>query len=198
MKLIIASNNAHKIREIKAILGGRFDQVLSMQEAGLDMEVEENGTTFRENALIKARAVAGAAGCAALADDSGLSVEALNGAPGVYSARYAGTHGDDEANNDKLLREMQDVPDGQRGAAYHCAIALVRPGRGELVAEGGCPGVILRKRQGSGGFGYDPLFFLPEYGCTMAQLTSQQKNTMSHRFRALIALEKLLGEETPV
>ncbi len=195
MKLIIASNNAHKIREIKAILGGRFDQVLSMREAGLEMEIEENGTTFRENALIKAHAVADATGCAALADDSGLSVDALDGAPGVYSARYAGMHGDDEANNDKLLREMQHVPDGQRQGAYHCAMALVRPDGTELVAEGSCAGEILRARQGKGGFGYDPLFFLPAYNCTMAELSPEQKNAMSHRFQALIALEKQLDEE---
>ena len=195
MKLSIASNNAHKIQEIKAILGRRFDQVLSMREAGLDMEIEENGTTFQQNALIKARAVAEATGCAALADDSGLSVDALDGAPGVYSARYAGVHGDDEANNDKLLQQMQPVADGHRGAAYHCVMALVRPDGTELTAEGSCRGEILRQRQGTGGFGYDPLFFLPEYGCTMAQLTPQQKNAMSHRFRALVALEKQLDEE---
>ena len=195
MKLIIASNNAHKIKEIKSILGNRFDEILSMREAGLDMDIEENGTTFCENALIKARAVAEATGCAALADDSGLAVDALGGAPGVYSARYAGEHGDDEANNDKVLAEMADVPDGERGAAYHCVIALVRPGMRELTADGACQGWLLRQRQGTGGFGYDPLFFLPEFDRTMAQLTPEEKNSMSHRFRALEALVKLLDQE---
>jgi len=195
MKLIIASNNAHKIKEIKAILGERFDEILSMREAGLDMDIEENGMTFCENALIKARAVAEATGCAALADDSGLAVDALEGAPGVYSARYAGEHGDDEANNDKVLAEMENVPEGERGAAYHCVIALVRPGKQELTADGACHGYLLRYRQGTGGFGYDPLFYIPEFNRTMAQLTPEEKNSMSHRYRALEALVKLLDQE---
>ena len=196
MKLIIASNNGHKIKEIKAILGERFDEILSMREAGLDMEIEENGTTFAENAMIKACAVSEATGCAALADDSGLAVDALNGAPGVYSARYAGEHGNDEANNDKVLEELINVPDGQRGAAYHCVIALVRPGMKALSADGSCRGEMLRYRQGNGGFGYDPLFYLPEFDRTMAELTPEEKNSMSHRFRALEALVKLLDQET--
>jgi XTP/dITP diphosphohydrolase len=195
MKLIIASNNEHKIREIKAILQDRFREILSMEEAGLLMDIEETGVTFRENALIKARAVAEASGCAALADDSGLMVDALNGAPGVYSARYCGVHGNDEANNDKLLERMAGVPAWRRGAGYWCAMALVRPGMEDRVAEGSCRGRILEQRRGSGGFGYDPLFYLPEFDCTMAQLTPGQKNAISHRYRALVKLEEMLEEE---
>ena len=195
MKLIIASNNTHKIQEIKAILKERFPEILSMEEAGLFMEIEETGTTFGENALIKARAVAEATGCAALADDSGLMVDALHGEPGVYSARYAGGHGDDEANNDKLLGKMAGMPRLQRGGAYWCAMALVRPGMAELVAEGSCQGQILEKRQGNGGFGYDPLFYLPKLGRSMAELEPGEKNAISHRYRALVKLDELLKQE---
>lgn len=195
MTLIIASNNAHKVREIGAMAAGRFERVLTMKEAGLDLDVEETGSTFQENALLKAQAVANAAGQAALADDSGLEVFALGGEPGVYSARYCGWHGDDEANNRKLLERMASVPDGRRAARYVCAVALVRPGLKTLTAWGECPGVILREPRGHGGFGYDPLFYLPELHCTMAELTPEQKNAISHRHHALQALLRLLAAE---
>ena len=193
MNLVIASNNKHKIAEIKQILAGDFDDILSMAEAGVFGDIEETGKTFRDNALIKARHVAEKVGCAVLADDSGLEVEALGGAPGVYSARYCGRHGDDEANNDKLLGEMENVTD--RKARFTCAAALVIPGGKELVAEGHCPGEIIHGRRGTGGFGYDPLFYMDYLGKTMAELDSETKNGISHRFKALTALKELLESE---
>jgi XTP/dITP diphosphohydrolase len=190
MRLVIASNNKNKIIEIKEILGDDFDEIVSMSEAGIEVDIEENGETFIENSLIKARYVASKLGCAAIADDSGLEVYALNGEPGIYSARYSGHHGDDDANNKKLLKEMQCIDN--RDARYVCAIALVRPDEEELVATGYCPGAILREPQGTGGFGYDPLFYLEAFNKTMAQIDMETKNKISHRYNALVGLKNLL------
>ena len=193
MKLIIASNNAHKLIEIKAILGGLFDEILSMREAGIDHETVEDGATFMENAEKKAREIAQITGCCALADDSGICVDALDGAPGIYSARFCGHHGDDEANNRLLLKKLEGRED--RGAHYTCAIALVYPDGRQVCAEGYMYGQIGYEEKGENGFGYDPLFFLPEYGCTAAQLSPEEKNLISHRASALHALlEKLHAE----
>ena len=192
MKLILASNNAHKLEEIRAILGPWFEEIQSLREAGIDHETVEDGKTFMENAIKKAREIAELSGCCALADDSGLCVDALDGAPGLYSARFSGVHGDDEANNDLLLKKLEGVPDAERGAHYTCAVALVYPDGKTLTAEGYLYGVIGHERRGTGGFGYDPLFFLPDYGCTTAQLPPGGKNTISHRAKALHALEKQL------
>ena len=190
MKLIIASNNAHKLVEIKAILGSLFDEILSMREAGIDHETIEDGATFMENAEKKAREIAQIAGCCALADDSGICVDALDGAPGIYSARFCGRHGDDAANNRLLLEKLKDKND--RKAHYTCAIALVYPDGRQVCAEGYMYGQIGHEEKGENGFGYDPLFFLPEYGCTAAQLSPEEKNLISHRASALHALlEKL-------
>ena len=156
MTLVLATGNAHKAVEIRAILGKRFGEILTMKEAGLDLDIEETGDTFAQNALIKAQAVADALGCAALADDSGLSVDALGGQPGVYSARYAGPQHNDQDNIEKLLTVMEPVPNDQRQAQFCCAMALVRPGRLPLVVEGTCCGQILRELRGQDGFGYDP------------------------------------------
>ena len=191
-RLIVASNNGNKLKEFTAILGGRF-QIVSMHDAGVDADIEETGTTFEENALIKAHYVAQATGCAAIADDSGLAVDALNGAPGVYSARYCGRHGDDEANNDLLLQNLKDVP-APRKARYVAAIALVRPGKPDIVRRGECGGEILFERRGNGGFGYDPLF-LCETGETFAQITPEVKNAISHRRRGIEAVLRALEEE---
>ena len=191
MKLIIASNNEHKIREIREILGGKFEEVLSMKEAGINVNVVENGKTFLDNARKKATEIADAlpkGGYAVLADDSGLSVDALNGEPGVYSARYAGEEHDDKANNDKLLRMMNGVPYNERGCEFVCAMVLVRTGMKNIEVEGRYRGVLMTEPVGSSGFGYDPLFFSEEYGKTFAQLTSEQKNEISHRKRALEAV----------
>ena len=193
MKLIIASNNEHKLREIKAILNGFFDEILSLGEAGITHETVEDGSTFLENALKKAREIAQLSGCGALADDSGLCVDALGGAPGIYSARFSGVHGDDKANNRLLLEKMQGVED--RRAHFACAIALVRPDGSCVTAEGAFHGLITREERGSNGFGYDPLLYLPEYGCTSAELPPEEKNRISHRAKALHALVEKLREE---
>ena len=190
MKLIIASNNTHKLTEIKQILGNYFGEILSMREAGIDHETVEDGETFMQNALKKAREIAEISGCCVLADDSGICVDALDGAPGIFSARFAGVHGDDEANNDLLLEKLRNVAD--RGAHYTCAMALVYPDGRELTAEGYLYGEIGFERRGSNGFGYDPLFVLPERGCTTAQLSPEEKNAISHRANALhLLVEKL-------
>lgn len=194
-RLILASGNFGKLKEMRMLLGDRFD-VISMKEAGFDIEVEENGETFAENALIKANALMQASGCAAAADDSGLSVDALNGRPGVHSARYAGVHGDDEANNRLLLKEMEQVPDDRRTARYECVMALCRPGREPILAGGKCEGKILRAYVGTGGFGYDPLFLSDDLGITFAQADLDAKNRISHRARAIRALLEKLEEES--
>lgn len=193
MKLILASNNAHKLIEIRAILGGEFDEILSMREAGIVHETVEDGSSFLENAEKKAREIMEISGCCALADDSGLCVDALGGAPGIFSARYAGEHGDDKANNRKLLRELEGVED--RRAHFACAMVLVRPDGSVVRAEGRMDGVIAFEEAGENGFGYDPLFYLPERGCTNAQLTPEEKNAISHRANALHALLQKLREE---
>ena len=191
-RLIVASNNKNKLREFAAIMGGMYD-VISMKDAGIDADVEENGTTFEENALIKAQYVMDVAGCAAIADDSGLEVDALGGAPGVYSARYCGHHGDDEANNQLLLKNLEDVEEPRTGR-YVAAIALARPGKPTLVRRGTCEGKILRAYRGTGGFGYDPLFEC-ETGETFAEVSMETKNAISHRKRGIVAVLKALGEE---
>lgn len=183
MKLIIASNNQHKLVEIKEILGDFFSEIVSAREAGIEHETVEDGTTFLENALKKAREMTEISGCAALADDSGICVDALGGAPGIYSARFSGVHGDDAANNRLLLEKMEGVTD--RKAHYTCAIALSYPDGREVTAEGYFHGEIGYEEKGQYGFGYDPLFYLPEYGCTSAEILPEEKNKISHRAAAL-------------
>ena len=193
-RLVLASNNFGKLRELKAILGDLYD-VRSMREMGVNVDVEENGETFEENALIKAEALMNITGCATLADDSGLCVDALNGRPGVYSARYCGVHGDDEANNQLLLKELENTDDPDRTAHYGCAVALCRPGHANLTAYGACAGRILREYRGEGGFGYDPLFYSDDLGVTFAEADPEAKNGVSHRARAIHALLKKLEVE---
>ncbi|MBS1419032.1 MAG: RdgB/HAM1 family non-canonical purine NTP pyrophosphatase [Oscillospiraceae bacterium] len=192
MKLIIASNNAHKLTEIKAILGGMFDEILSMREAGIEHETIEDGSSFMENAEKKAREIAELSGCCALADDSGICVDALGGAPGIFSARFSGVHGDDKANNRLLLEKLETAE--TRAAHYTCAIALVRPDGSCVRAEGHMQGVIAHEEAGENGFGYDPLFFLPQYGLTAAQISPEEKNRISHRAQALHQLLAELGK----
>jgi len=194
MKLIIASNNAHKLSEIKAILGGMFEEIVSMREAGIDHETIEDGSTFMENAEKKAREIAEISGCYSIADDSGICVDALDGAPGIFSARFCGRHGDDKANNNLLLEKLKDTPDAQRGAHYTCAIALAGPDGSMVRAEGYMYGVIGHEEIGTNGFGYDPLFILPEYGMTAAQISPEEKNRISHRANALQLLLKELNK----
>ena len=197
MKLIIASNNAHKLTEMKAILAPYFDDVQSMREAGIEHETVEDGQTFLENAVKKARELAEISGCCAIADDSGLCVDALDGAPGVYSARFSGVHGDDKANNRLLLEKLAGVT--ERGAHYTCAIALAWPDGRLLTAEDYLYGEIARDEKGSNGFGYDPLFLLPELGLRTAEISTEEKNRISHRGKALRKLvEKLEAQSGSV
>lgn len=197
MKLIIATNNAHKAQEIRQILADSFSALDTLREVGLAIEVVEDGATFAENAVKKAEQVLAAAPGydAALSDDSGLAVDALGGAPGVYSARYAGPQHDDADNNRKLMADMAGVPDGQRGCRFVCAVALARRGRPTVTAEGACEGVLLRAPRGENGFGYDPYFYYPPAGRTFAELTGEAKNAVSHRRRALESLRALLAQE---
>lgn len=188
MTLLLATHNAHKVEEFRAILAsfsvgaeGAF-RVLSYRDVPNIPDVEETGTTFAENALLKAEASA-KLGYITVADDSGLAVDALDGAPGIFSARYAGVHGDDAANNRKLLSELDGIDD--RGAHYVCAIACVFPDGRHFTVEGTCEGQILSAPRGGGGFGYDPLFLIPETGKTFAEMTPEEKNARSHRTAAL-------------
>jgi XTP/dITP diphosphohydrolase len=187
----MATSNPGKIREIARMLEGLGIDVVAQSEFGVS-DADETGATFAENSLIKAQHAAAATGLPAIADDSGLAVDALGGAPGVYSARYAGDAGD-EANNDKLLAELADVAD--RGAAFHCVATYVAPGEAPLVASGEWRGEILRAPRGDGGFGYDPLFYVPECGCSSAELEPEEKNARSHRGQALRKLVELLEQK---
>lgn len=197
MKLLIASNNAHKVREIEEILAGYFDEMVTMREAGLDIDVVEDGKTFRENAVKKATEILEKSGFdAALADDTGLCVDALGGAPGVYSARYAGEGHDTDANNALLMENMRDVPDEQRSCRFTCCVALARKERPVLAVEGKAEGLLLREPAGENGFGYDPYFFYPPLNKSFAELTSEEKNSVSHRRAALDALRQALDTET--
>ena len=193
-KLVLATGNFGKLKEMRLLLGEHYD-VVSMKELGLDPEIDENGSTFEENALIKAQTLMDLTHCAAIADDSGLEVDALGGRPGVYSARYAGVHGDDEANNQLLLKELENVAE-PRTARYVCAMALCRPGKAPLITRGTCEGEILRAYRGEGGFGYDPLFFSRDFGKTFAEVSLEEKNGVSHRARAIQAmLDQLEADE---
>ena len=190
--VVIASNNAHKIQEISHMLEDRLN-VISMREAGFEDEIDENGETFEENAAIKARAVAKATGFCALGDDSGLSVDALDGAPGVHAARYCGHHGDDKANNDLLIANMSGIPAEDRTAEFVCAMALSLPNGDVTTVRGTCPGVITFTPRGEGGFGYDPYF---EYlsGETFAEMAQEEKNRISHRANAMRQMLPYLEE----
>ncbi|WP_449447302.1 RdgB/HAM1 family non-canonical purine NTP pyrophosphatase [Thermomonas brevis] len=193
MKLVLASGNAGKLAELRDLLGAEFE-LHAQSEFGVD-DAEETGLSFIENAILKARHAARATGLPALGDDSGLCVDALHGAPGLYSARYAGTHGDSEANIHKLLRELDGVPDAARGARFVCVLALVRHADDPmpLVAEGAWEGRILHAPRGGNGFGYDPVFFSPAHGCGAAELPAETKNRDSHRGIALAKLRALLA-----
>ncbi|MDI6692610.1 MAG: XTP/dITP diphosphatase [Anaerosomatales bacterium] len=196
MRVVVASNNEGKLREIRHVLEPLgWEVVRAADIGGMVPDVEETGATFLENALLKARAYAETFDCVALADDSGLEVDALGGAPGVRSARYAGEPSDDAANNAKLLAELADVPASERTAHFRCVVALVWPDGRVLAADGVCEGSIGFEPRGSGGFGYDPLF-LPDAtpGRTMAELSPDEKSAISHRGSALRALREALGQ----
>ena len=190
MKWVAATSNPGKLREFRAIFEAYGMELMAKDEAGVTEEPEENGTTFAENALIKARACAEVCGLPTLADDSGLTVDALHGAPGIYSARYAEVG----HRRERVLRELENVPDEERGAAFVCVIACVIPGKCEFTVEGECRGRIAHENRGTGGFGYDPIFYVPEEGMTFAQIPAERKNQISHRARALAALREKLME----
>jgi len=194
LKMIAATNNSHKLEEIRAILKDKGVEIISLAEAGLNIEIEENGETFIENALIKAREVQRLTGEAAIADDSGLEVDALGGQPGVRSARYSGETGadKDKKNNEKLKEALKDIPDDKRGARFCSAIAAVYPEGREITAEGYVYGKIGYIEKGEYGFGYDPLFIVDGYGRTMAEIDLSEKNKISHRANALKEFVKKL------
>ena len=194
VKIVLASRNRHKIKELEALLNKYTEgvEVISLDEAGIFGEIEENGSDFRENALIKARAAA-ASGYIGMGDDSGLCVRALGGAPGIYSARYAGEHGNDSANNRLLLENLKGKTD--RYAEFVCSIACVFPDGREICVDGKVEGRIREEPSGEGGFGYDPLFFYEPFGKTLAQTTPEEKNSVSHRGRAIEALALALREK---
>lgn len=192
MKLVLASNNAHKLEELRAILTTLGMDVVSQKEMNINIEPEENGTTFEENSHIKAKTIMDACGIATIADDSGLMVEALGGEPGVYSARYGNCAADRDRLN-YLLSKMEDKEN--RAAKFVSVITMLTPDGKKIVARGECPGQILRAPQGENGFGYDPVFYVPEKGCTFAQLPPQEKNAISHRARALQAFAQLVRKE---
>lgn len=192
MKLVLASSNAGKLVELRELLGDGFE-LHAQSEFGV-ADADETGLSFIENAILKARHAARATGLPALGDDSGLCVDALNGAPGLYSARYAGTHGSSDANIDKLLSELGSTDDAQRGARFVCVLALVRHADDPmpLIAEGVWEGRVLWQRRGANGFGYDPVFFSPAHGASAAELPADVKNRDSHRGMALAKLRGLL------
>lgn len=193
--VVAASRNRHKIEEIEAITGKFGMRVISRDEAGIPpVEIVEDGETFEENSLKKAKEIMKLCSKITLADDSGLMVDYLDGAPGVYSARFAGEDGNDEANNRKLLELLDGVPAEERTAKFVSVITMIYPDGTVLTARGECPGMIITAPAGNGGFGYDPLFVPEGYDKTFAQLSAEEKNAISHRAKALVQLEKLLTE----
>ena len=196
MKLILATNNAHKMREIFEILGAEFPDMVTLKQAGLEIDVEEDGSTFAENAIKKAEEVLKFSGYpAALADDSGLIVDELGGAPGVYSARYAGEGHNDADNKAKLMRDMAGVPTERRTCRFASAVALAREGKETICVMGYAEGILLTEARGQNGFGYDPYFFYPPFGKSFAELSAEEKNSVSHRKHALEALLEVLRQE---
>ena len=192
-RLILASSNKDKAREIAEILNGTPFVVTTMKEEGFDPEIVEDGKTFEENALIKARTVhALAQNAYVMADDSGLCIDALDGAPGIYSARFCGEDSTYPEKFAKIFEMLRDVPEEQRTAKFVCSIAVVRPDGSEFTVRGEVCGVLHEKPAGDGGFGYDPIFYVPEFGMTTAQMTKEQKNSISHRGNALRAMAEML------
>ncbi|MBR6377759.1 MAG: XTP/dITP diphosphatase [Oscillospiraceae bacterium] len=193
MKVILASQNRHKLQEIQAILAPYDIQLVLQSELGLHIDVEETGTTFEENSELKARAVMEATGMPAIADDSGICVDVLGGEPGIYSARYGAPECvTDEDRLYHLLKNLRGIRAEERTARFVCVITLLWPDGRKLVAKGSCEGLITFEPRGENGFGYDPIFFSPAHGCTLAQLPPEEKNKISHRANALNRLEQML------
>ena len=194
-KLILATSNKDKAREIAEILSDTPFVVTTMKEEGYDPDIVEDGKTFEENALIKARTVhALAEGAYVMADDSGLCIDALDGAPGIYSARFCGENSTYPEKFAKIFEMLKDVPEEKRTAKFVCSIAVVRPDGSEFTVRGEICGVLHEKPMGDGGFGYDPIFYVPEFGMTTAQMTKEQKNSISHRGKALRMMKKVLED----
>ena len=192
-KIIFATSNENKMREIRQIMGDMPIEILSMKQAGISADIEENGTTFEENALIKARAIAEITNEIVLADDSGLEIDALNKEPGIYSARYMGEDTSYRIKNQNLIERLEGVEEDKRTARFVCAIAAAFPGGEVITTIGTVEGMIAHGEKGENGFGYDPIFYVPEFGCTTAELSDEEKNKISHRGNALRAMkEKLL------
>ncbi len=194
-RIVFATGNVGKMREIRMIMEDMGMEILSMKEIGINPDIVEDGTTFTENAIIKAKAVAALTDAIVLADDSGLEIDALNKEPGIYSARYMGEDTSYRLKNANLIERLEGVPDEKRTARFVCAIAAVLPNGELLTTLGTVEGRIGYEEKGANGFGYDPIFFLPEFGCTSAELTDEQKNEISHRGKALRAMKELLQEK---
>ena len=194
VKILFATGNKGKVNEIREILKGVDAEVLTMKEAGFDIEVDENGSTYEENAILKAKAVMEASGCLTLADDSGLEVDYRNKEPGINSARYMGHETSYDIKNQSFIDKLQGVPDEQRTARFVCAIAAVLPGGRELTTRATIEGRIDYEEKGEHGFGYDPIFYVPELGCTTAEIPESEKNLISHRGKALTQMKEKLQE----
>lgn len=192
-QVVIATKNKGKAKDFEALFGPLGYEVVTMFEVAPDMEIEETGKTFEENAILKAETLSRELGKLVIADDSGLAVDALNGEPGVYSARYAGDH-DDEANIVKVLDKLQGVPDEKRTARFCCALAIAGPDVETTTVFGTCEGIILHEKRGTNGFGYDPIFFVPELDRAMAELTPEEKGAISHRGNAIRKLAEQLAD----
>lgn len=192
--IIFATSNQNKMKEIREILKDIDVEVLSMKEAGIDADIVEDGKTFEENALIKARAIRDLSGCIVLADDSGLEVDALNKEPGIYSARYMGEDTSYDLKNANIIERLNGLSGEERSARFVCAIAAAFPDGSEETCKGTIEGQIGYEPAGENGFGYDPIFFVPEYGCTTAQLSPEEKNEISHRGKALRAMREVIRQ----
>ena len=193
-KIVFATGNIDKMKEIREILEGVGADILSMAQAGISMDIEEDGTTFEENALIKAKAVAGKTDAIVLADDSGLEIDFLDKQPGIHSARFMGKNTSYDKKNRELIKKLKGVPKERRTARFVCAIASAVPGQGIVTTRGTVEGYIGFQPAGESGFGYDPIFYVDEYGCSTAQLAMEQKNAFSHRGNALRAMKKELDK----
>ena len=191
-RIIFATGNEGKMKEIRLLLDDLGMEILSLKEAGIDLEIQEDGETFEENAIIKAKAVMNRTGALVLADDSGLEIDYLNGEPGVYSARYLGEDTSYRIKNQNLIDRLEGVPKEKRTARFVCVIAAAFPDGRILTARGTIEGMIGYEERGEGGFGYDPIFWLPEYDCSTAELSMEKKNELSHRGKALRAIKKEL------
>lgn len=192
-KIIVATSNQNKMREIREILKDFPVEIISMKEAGANVDIIENGTTFEENAVIKAEAIEKATGAIVLADDSGLEIDYLNKEPGIYSARYMGEDTSYHLKNMNLVQRLEGVPDEKRTARFVCAVAAAFPDHETVTVRGVIEGRIGYQEEGSNGFGYDPIFYLPEYGCTTASLPPEEKNAISHRGKALQLIKTVIG-----